>query len=175
MVHIWCLLGRKDWTKKKNNTHIHNSMLWIKISLVELLLLYVLLLYKCFRVFIGFFLLELLKNITKLFWIKNWYIWNEGKVRKRESEIEMKMSFGSFRWNHAGILCSIVMHSLQRLTFIWSLKSWRPCDLITQNNQGNMHFYAYTKKNGEKIKYHHRVKTDILAFQCIWMMFKRFR
>lgn len=130
MVHIWCLLGRKDWTKK-NNTHIHNSMLWIKISLVELLLLYVLLLYKCFRVFFGFFLLELLKNITKLFWIKNWYIWNEGK--ERDSETEMKMSFGSFRWNHAGILCSIVMHSLQRLTFICSLKSWRPCDL-TQNN-----------------------------------------
>lgn len=33
-------------------------MLWIKISLVELLLLYVLLLYKCFRVFIGFFYLN---------------------------------------------------------------------------------------------------------------------
>lgn len=59
--------GTKRLNEKKNNTHIHNSMLWIKISLVELLLLYVLLLYKCFRVFIGFFLLELLKNITKLF------------------------------------------------------------------------------------------------------------
>lgn len=93
---------RLNEKRKKNNTHIHNSMLWIKISLVELLLLYVLLLNKCFRIFIGLFLLEMLKNITKLFWIKNWYMWNKGK--ERESETEMKMSFGSFLWNHAGIV-----------------------------------------------------------------------